>query len=56
MFHLTPSEQMCPLKKFEVGLQTPPLPQTPYIAYGKGQKLKNLNIGFAMVKMPFTKT
>ena len=27
-------------KKFEVGLQTPPLPQTPYRAYGKGQNLK----------------
>ena len=27
-------------KKIEVGLQTPPSPQTPYIAYEKGQKLK----------------
>ena len=29
-------------KNFEVGLQTPPSPQTPYIGltYGKGQKLK----------------
>ena len=27
-------------KIFEVGLQTPSSPQTPYIAYGKGQKLK----------------
>ena len=31
---------MCPLKKIEVGLQTPPLPQTPYIAYGKGKNWK----------------
>ena len=29
-----------PFKIFEGGLQTPPSPQTPYIAYGKGQKLK----------------
>ena len=28
------------LKDFEVGLQTPRPPQTSYIAYGKGQKLK----------------
>ena len=27
-------------KKIEVDFQTPPLPQTPYIAYGIGQKLK----------------
>ena len=27
-------------KIFEVGLQTPPLPQTAYRAYGKGQNLK----------------
>ena len=27
-------------KNFEVGLQTPPSPQTPYTAYGKGKKLK----------------
>ena len=27
-------------KNFEVGLQTPPSPQTPYIAYEKGQKLE----------------
>ena len=26
-------------KKIELGSQTPPLPQTPYIAYGIGQKL-----------------
>ena len=38
MFHLTPLEQIiCPFKKIEVGLQTPPLPQIPY---GKGQKCK----------------
>ena len=36
---------------FEVGLQTPLSPQIPYIAYGKGQKLENLNFVFAMVKM-----
>ena len=35
VFHLTPLEQICPFKKFEVGFQTPqlpqalPLPQTP---------------------------
>ena len=27
-------------KFFEVGLQTPPLPQIPYIAKRKGEKLK----------------
>ena len=40
VFHLTPLEQICPLKNFEVGLQTPPLPQTPYIAYEKGKNWK----------------
>ena len=35
-------------KKNEVGLQTPPLPQTPYIAYGKG---KNFKFILAMAKM-----
>ena len=28
VFHLTPPEQICPLKNFEVGLQIPPSPQT----------------------------
>ena len=42
MTHLTPLEQICPLEKFEVGLQTPPLPKTPCIAYGKGKKIENL--------------
>ena len=32
-----PNQQICPLKKFEVGLQTPSLPQAPYIAYGKDE-------------------
>ena len=27
-------------KEFQVGLQTPTLPQTPYRAYGKGHNLK----------------
>ena len=27
-------------KNFEEGLETPPLPQTPYMVYGEGQKLK----------------
>ena len=38
-------------KNFEVGLQIPPSPQTPYIAYGKGKKIENVNFVFAMVKM-----
>ena len=37
---LTPLEKICPLKNVEVGLQTPLLHQTPYMAYGKGRKLK----------------
>ena len=28
-------------KNFEVGLQTPPLPQTPYIANGEGKNWKS---------------
>ena len=40
MLYLTPLEQICPLKKFEGGLQTLPSPQTPYIAYEKGKNLK----------------
>ena len=43
MFHLTPLEQIYPLKKFEVGLQTLPLPHTPYIDYEKDKKLKILS-------------
>ena len=37
--------------KNKVGLQTPPLPRTPCIAYGKGQKIENFNFIFAVVKM-----
>ena len=36
---------------FEVGLQTPPSPQTPYISPWESPKIENLNIVFAMVKM-----
>ena len=38
-------------KNFEVGLQTPPLLQTPYIALWEIQKIENLNFIFAVVKM-----
>ena len=40
VFHLIPLEQMYSFKKFKVDLQTPPLPQTSYMAYGKSQKLR----------------
>ena len=44
LFHLIPLQQICPFKKIEVGLQSPPLPQTPYMTYTigfrKGYKLK----------------
>ena len=36
-------------KNFEVGLQTPLLPQTPYIAYKA--KIENLNFILVVVRM-----
>ena len=51
VFYLTPRKQIRPLKNFEVGLQTPQVPQTPYVVYGKGKKNENLKIIFAIVKM-----
>ena len=35
--HMTPLEQICALKIFEVGLQTPPLPKTPIWPMGKAK-------------------
>ena len=40
-----------PLKIFEMGLQIKPLPQTSYIAFGKGKKIENLIFISAVVKM-----